>query len=304
MRDLCTIGHLAIDVVITVPKFAKPDGLTVYANSLVREYGGLAANIAVISNKLGTSAGIFGCLGNDLYAKLYIRYLNSQNIDTSHIQVVDGNTAKCIVIANEKIRQREMFFYESCPAPLTNVDKKWINSFKTIYLCPRFPYTILDILERYNGEIVYDPSTTIRSITAKNLKKILSKTDILFARDMELKVMKKLLRMNKQEIVDSHKIKIFINTHGTKGATVYHDNEKHFVPPVGGIRGIHVCGVGEGFRSGFVTAHQKGYCPEDCAKIGAIVSSFVLKEIGGQTNVPTWSQVMEKLEHLNKSNFI
>ncbi len=58
-------------------------------------------------------------------------------------------------------------------------------------------------------------------------------------------------------------------------------------------------GAGDGYRAGFWAAKIRGYSDLIACRIGSIVSSFIIKKVGAQTNLPSWSQVVERY----KKNF-
>lgn len=55
--------------------------------------GGNPVNVAVYFVRLGGEASYIGAVGNDKYGKVIVEALNEKNVDTSHVVVLDGNTA-------------------------------------------------------------------------------------------------------------------------------------------------------------------------------------------------------------------
>jgi ribokinase len=54
--------------------------------------------------------------------------------------------------------------------------------------------------------------------------------------------------------------------------------------------------VGDGFTSGFLAGWLQDRSPLVCAKMGAVVASFVLETVGCQTNLPDWSSMKQRYE--------
>ncbi|NLM28935.1 MAG: carbohydrate kinase family protein, partial [Methanomicrobiales archaeon] len=74
---------------------------------------------------------------------------------------------------------------------------------------------------------------------------------------------------------------------------LYMEGEEHHIPAVR-VEAVNPTGAGDGYRAGFLTAFQKGYAPLDCCRAGAVVSSFVVEQVGPQTNLPDWDRMIER----------
>lgn len=55
--------------------------------------GGNPVNVAVYARRLGADASYLGAVGTDKYGELMICALQEKGVDTSHVQVLSGNTA-------------------------------------------------------------------------------------------------------------------------------------------------------------------------------------------------------------------
>ena len=55
-------------------------------------------------------------------------------------------------------------------------------------------------------------------------------------------------------------------------------------------------GAGDAFAGATLTALINGYSPEASAKVGSVVSSFVVEKNGCQTNLPSWKTMLQRYQ--------
>ncbi len=107
-----------------------------------------------------------------------------------------------------------------------------------------------------------------------------------------------------QMLADSLDIDSWINncpvpyvyvTQGKKGSVLYHQKTKTHIPIIPEKHIKDFSGAGDAYTSGVVSAFVKGYSPVQAGYVGSANSSFVVEEYGGQTNLPTWEKLLERL---------
>ena len=96
MSIVCT-GSIAYDYLMSFPGYFKdhimPEhlesiSLSFLVDSMVKQKGGTAPNIAYTLALLGERPIVLGTVGEDFAD--YRAWLESKNVDTSHIKVIDG----------------------------------------------------------------------------------------------------------------------------------------------------------------------------------------------------------------------
>ena len=55
-------------------------------------------------------------------------------------------------------------------------------------------------------------------------------------------------------------------------------------------------GCGDAFRSGFLHGLSRGWDLEDCARLGSVMGSFAIEQIGGQNHAPDIDQIHSRYE--------
>src|SRR3954451_23144984 len=86
---LCAGIIVADHVSSPIPHLPAP-GELVLADELLLTIGGCAANVAVDLVKLGVSAGVVGCIGDDVFGRVVADLLRAQRVDVSGLSVRPG----------------------------------------------------------------------------------------------------------------------------------------------------------------------------------------------------------------------
>jgi ribokinase len=136
-----------------------------------------------------------------------------------------------------------------------------------------------------------DPGQDVKYYTKDQLETLLDKIDMLICNNYEVNIIRNTLSCSEKDILDH--VPFAIITAGKSGSTVYIDNRPEHIPAVL-VDAKDPTGAGDAYRAGFFTGWKKGLDPVTCAKIGAVTSSFVVEEVGTQTNLPDWDEMMQR----------
>ncbi|MGB4579828.1 MAG: PfkB family carbohydrate kinase, partial [Methanoculleus sp.] len=135
----------------------------------------------------------------------------------------------------------------------------------------------------------FDPGQDLLRYSPDELETILANIDILLSNHHEMDRMCDMLGLERQALVAS--VPMVVTTLGAEGSMLCMDGEEYHVPAVR-VEAVNPTGAGDGYRAGFLTAFRKGYSPLDCCRVGAVVSSFVVEQVGPQTNLPDWDRML------------
>lgn len=95
---ILVFGSLNMDLVVKSLRLPK-NGETIRGDSFNTTPGGKGANQAVATSKMGANTEMIGRVGDDLFGKQLISYLNSQNVGTDSINI-DQDSHSGIAIIN------------------------------------------------------------------------------------------------------------------------------------------------------------------------------------------------------------
>jgi ribokinase len=80
-------------------------------------------------------------------------------------------------------------------------------------------------------------------------------------------------------------------TYGKKGSKL-HSNESIYTIQAIPTKVVDPTGAGDGYRAGFWAGKLRGYPMLAACRLGSIVSSFVVKKMGAQRNIPSWEDIV------------
>lgn len=238
MRVICA-GHANWDVTLQVDHLPAAD-----SEASIHDQrsggGGSAANTAVSLAQLGLPSGIIASVGDDRDGRAARSELRENGVDTTGLQVVDGQTAvKYLVVApdgeafvlgtdgaNERIDP------ESVPSSL-------IENADHLHLTGQDPETAFRLAERANSaglSVSFDPG---RRCTGRSYDRTLERSDIVF------------LNRYERDRIDVPDDCVLIRKHGSDGATVETPEETHHHSGFS-IDAIDTTGAGDAFAAGFL----------------------------------------------------
>jgi sugar/nucleoside kinase (ribokinase family) len=142
---LCT-GILFADVVCSPVDRAPDEGELVAPDRIELSLGGCASNTALDLARLGVSAGVSGCVGQDVFGQFIIDQLSSGGVEIAGIHRLEGIHTACTMVINVKGQDRRFI---ASPGANTrfNVDHippEWVKQAKVLYIGG---YLMLNALE-------------------------------------------------------------------------------------------------------------------------------------------------------------
>src|SRR4051812_24066219 len=96
---LCA-GIIVADHVSSPIAHLPAAGELVLADELILTIGGCAANVAVDLVKLGVSATVVGCVGDDVFGRVVADMLRERGVDVSGLRVRSGMATSQTLIVN------------------------------------------------------------------------------------------------------------------------------------------------------------------------------------------------------------
>jgi len=293
--DLLVFGDIAIDYFYEVNRLPKINTASEILRAY-RFYGGMGANTAVISSKLGLKTGLVSAIGTD--AEDYKKYLESNGIRLFLKEIVD--TACSIFFKSSK--GEISFFHKSAAEELDRIipgkdfSAGVIKNSKVIYLAR----TYLNLQKRIlkfckNKFLVYNPGYGIFKFDKipKDFYRIIKRTNVLILNENEMEYLKRIgFKIDFKSGPDA-----LLITKGKYGCSIYSKDLKINVPAYM-VKVIDASGAGDSFNAGFVAARIKGYNTYNSVKIGNATASFIIEKWGCQTNIPTWNKVIGRYKRI------
>ena len=291
--DILLTGSVAYDYLMTFPgKFEDqilPErlasiSLSFLVDSMTRERGGVAPNIAYTLALLGGKPRLMATVGQDFSD--YRAWLDAQGIDTEFAKVIpDVFTASFFATTDQTSAQIASFspgaMGHAAVQSLKDVDVKP----DLVVISPNAP----EAMTKFAAECreldipyLYDPSQQLLRLEGDEIARDMQGAHFLFVNDYEFGLISKKTGMDLAGMLEQ--VKIIIVTRGKDGADIYVDGKEIHIPTVPEQEIVDPTGVGDAFRGGFLAAYSLGWDWELCGQIGSLSAVYVLEQSGTQNH--------------------
>jgi len=280
---ISVVGHTAIDHLFRVPDLPGRHNSTYIMDHKVY-FGGGAANIAAGIATLGEKCQLISSVGGDFPGSDYDRWLRDLGVEQDFAVVEGARTATAYVFTDDAGDQ-ETFFEWGASTAFASAEAPALDF---VHMATADPDFNVRVAEK-STFASFDPGQDLLCYTPDQLEIILANIDILFSNNHEMDRMCDMLGLERAALIAS--VPMVVTTRGAEGSMLYMEGEEYPVPAVR-VDAVDPTGAGDGYRAGFLTAFWKGYAPLDCCRAGAVVSSFVVEQVGTQTNLPDWDRML------------
>lgn len=303
--NIVLTGSVAYDYLMAFPGYFRdhilPDklesiSLSFLVESMVRQRGGTAPNIAYTLALLGGRPRLFATVGEDF--EEYRQWLDSKGVDTTWARVVPGVYTASFFANTDRSNAQIASFYPGAMAHAAELSLREIEDDPPdlVVISPNDP----EAMKRYVAECqelgfpyLYDPSQQIVRLESDDLSRGIEGALALFVNDYEFALIQRLTGMNSEDILD--RTQFMVVTCGEKGATVYsNEGEEIHIPVIPPERIVDPTGVGDAFRGGFLTAYSKSLDWETCGRVGALAATYCLEQQGPQNHSYTQKEFVAR----------
>jgi sugar/nucleoside kinase (ribokinase family) len=159
----------------------------------------------------------------------------------------------------------------------------------------------LDYAKKYGVRLIASPSTSQIMDDWKNLKRLLTKSEIIFLNRneaIEMAVREKEKGASIESLTKFlHKLgpKIVCITDGVKGANCS-DGKKIYHAPIQKVKTVEMTGAGDAFAAGFLGFYLKGSDIKTSLNAGIINSASVVQYIGTTKGLLTKKGILSKMK--------
>ncbi|MCC7553370.1 MAG: carbohydrate kinase family protein [Methanobacteriaceae archaeon] len=296
-RELLVVGHAALDYIITLDEFPKPNN-SAPLDDVKNFNGGAAANVAMVASTLGINTSLVSAVGGDFSDSQYMKKFKELNIDTnSFISVPDKSIPKAFVLT-DKNGDQISYFYWGASEEFKNskVPVKTIENIEVIHLAtgdPTFNWKCGVYANEHDKIVSFDPGQDLGMYSLDTLNDLIKNTSILFGNHHEIERILKSFNTDINGLMDIGP-KIIVKTFGRDGSDVYSKDGKIHIDAV--LReATDPTGAGDSYRAGFLSRYINGESIEASAKFASAVSSFIVEAQGCQTNIPSFDKAYERM---------
>lgn len=307
--DILLTGSVAYDYLMTFPGLFKEQilperlekiSLSFLVDSMSRQRGGIAPNIAYTMALLGERPRVMATVGEDF--EEYRAWLESAGVDTSLMEVVPGLFTASFFATTDRANAQIASFY---PGAMGVAAKQSLTEVRPrpdlVIVSPNSPEAMMKFPAECRSlgiPYLYDPSQQILRLEGLELIRDMDGAQFLFVNDYEFGLVSRKTCWDLAEIL--RHVQVVVVTRGKDGATVYTDGEEHFIPTVPEQQIVDPTGVGDAFRGGFLAGYARGFGWKLCGEIGALAAVYCLEQKGTQVHSYTRAEFVARFrEHFD-----
>jgi len=301
--DILLTGSIAYDYLMTFPGYFKEQilperlasiSLSFLVDSMSRQRGGIAPNIAYNMALLGGRPRLMATVGEDFAD--YRAWLESRGIDTALVKVIPGEFTASFFATTDKANAQIASFYPGAMAYAAQLSLRDVQARPDlVVVSPDDPLAMKNhAAECRDLDIpyLYDPSQQVLRLEGDELHRDLQGAHFMFVNDYEFGLISKKTGLSLEQML--REVDILVVTRGEQGACIYLDGEEICVPAVPPQRIVDPTGVGDAFRGGFLAGYARGWDWELCGKVGALAAAYCLEQKGTQNHTYTPQEFVKR----------
>ena len=303
MMDILITGSVAYDYLMTFPGLFKEQilperlekiSLSFLVDSMSRQYGGIAPNIAYTLALLGEHPRVMATVGEDFGE--FRTWLEIKGVDTTLMKVIPGVYTASFFATTDQSNAQIASFYPgamgaSAEQSLTEVQSKP----DLVVVSPNAP----EAMTKFAAECrelkvpyLYDPSQQILRLDGSELARDMDGAHFLFVNDYEFDLIAKKTGFDLSQMLQH--VDVIVITRGKDGSSIYAAGKEYNIPVVPEVRIVDPTGVGDAFRGGFLAGYARGWGWELCGQIGSMAATYCLEHKGTQNHAYTRLQFVKR----------
>jgi adenosine kinase len=294
--DILITGSVAYDYLMTFPGLFKEQilperlasiSLSFLVDSMSKQRGGIAPNIAYSMALLGEHPRVMATVGEDFGD--YRTWLDLKGVDTSLMKVVPGLFTASFFATTDQDSAQIATFYPGAMGVASSQSLKDLDSKPDLVIVSpnapdammKFPAECRELGIKY----LYDPSQQVLRLEGDELARDMEGAYFLFCNDYEFGLISKKTGWNLDQILEH--VQVLVITRGKDGADLYMGGDSVHIPTVPEDEIVDPTGVGDAFRGGFLAGYSHGFDWKLCGEIGSLAAVYCLEQRGPQSHAYT-----------------
>jgi len=301
--DILLTGSVAYDYLMTFPGLFKEQilperlesiSLSFLVESMSRQRGGVAPNIAYTMALLGTRPRVMATVGEDF--EEYRAWLESKGVDTALMKVIPGVFTASFFATTDQSNAQIASFYPGAMGHAGSQSLKDLPSKPELVLVsPNEPGAMTKFAAESRDlgiPYLYDPSQQVLRLKGEELARDMEGAYLLFCNDYEFGLISKKTGWDLAQILKH--VKVVVVTRGKDGASLYTNGDEYQIPVVPPDEIIDPTGVGDAFRGGFLAGYSRGVDWKLCGEIGSLAAVYCLEQNGPQSHSYTREEFVDR----------
>jgi adenosine kinase len=291
-------GSVAYDNIMNFPGHFKdhilPEkihvlNLSFLVNTLKRQRGGVAANIAYTMALLGRPPAVFTSVGANDWAD-YEAWMSRLGIDTRYVKVVpDEFTATCYITTDMDNNQITGFYTGAMAHDKQrSLHEVPVDELGYVVIGPTEPEPIVKFTrecQEMGVPYIWSPIWQIIRMTPEELSEGVKGAKVVVANDYEYELIKDKTGMDQRRILDH--AEMVVTTKGKHGSVIMTRDEVAAIPPARPIEVVDPVGAGDAYLGGLVFALESGLDIQRAGRVASLAAVYAVEQYGTQAHAYT-----------------
>jgi adenosine kinase len=303
--DVVLTGSVAYDYLMHFPGRIRdhilPDrldslSLSFLVDTLVRQRGGIAANIAFTLAQLGERPRVMATVGDDF--EEYRAWLEDCGVDTGPIRTIPGLFTASFFVTTDNAGAQIASFYTGAMARAAELHFGDLEPRpELVMISPNDPGAMVGYVAECKAlsiPYLYDPSQQILRLEGEQLQEGIRGSAGLFVNDYEFGLIQEKSGWGLEQVMGATQFAVI--TRGEAGADLHVGTERWGIPAVPADELQDPTGVGDAFRGGFLKGYLHQLDLECCCKMGALAATFCAESPGPQSRSLTLASFLDRFE--------
>lgn len=301
-------GSLAFDYIMDyqgvfsdhiMPDKIHKINLSFLLNTLKKQHGGTAGNIAYTLALLKSPVSIFAAAGNDFND--YLNFLKQAGVDISNIQIIKNKPTASAFIMTDKMDNQITGFYPGAMSDSVNYSLKDLKQKpEFVIISPNDPQAITKQSQEcreLNLPFMIDMGMQLPALEQQQIRQIIKAAKILIGNDYEISLLKNKSSLTEQELFEE--VEVLITTLGANGSNIKTKTENIEIKSGKPKKVLDPTGAGDAYRAGFLAGFIKGLNLKTCGQMGSVAACYTVEKYGTTSHTFTVQEFVERY----KQNF-
>jgi adenosine kinase len=307
--NIVITGSIAYDYLMTfpgrfqdhiIPSELANLSVSYLVDTMVRQRGGVATNIAYNLALLGERPRVMATVGQDFQE--YRDWLEARGVDTSAIVAIDDDFTASFFVSTDQNNNQIAMFYTGAMAHAHTLSFRDLadpghsdTPIDLAIISPNDPRAMVQYVEECEAlgiPYLYDPSQQIVRLSGDELCSGIRGARLLTVNEYEFGMIREKTGLAENDVADQ--VEALIVTLGEQGSTIFAQGQKTTIPIVPPDQIVDPTGVGDAYRAGLVKGLALGAPWETAGQIGAVAAAYVLEEKGTQNHTYTPAQFVNR----------
>ena len=291
--DILLTGSVAYDYLMTFPGHFQEQilperlssiSLSFLVESMSKQRGGIAPNIAYSMALLGAKPRVMATVGEDFGD--YRDWLESKGVDTSLMKVIPGEFTASFFATTDRVSAQIASFYPGAMAHSSSQSlKDLVTKPDLVIVSPSAPDAMMKFpaeCRELGIDYLYDPSQQVLRLEGREMARDMEGAYFLFCNDYEFGLISKKTGWSLDQMLDH--VKVLVITRGKDGADLYIGGDSVHIPTVPEDQIVDPTGVGDAFRGGFLAGYARAFDWKLCGEVGSLAAVYCLEQKGPQSH--------------------